>query len=176
MLASFRSMSVVPWILFAQASSMMDYVPSITATQPKPTRAAGEIRDRGGVFGRAAVLRAQEALGEVYRRQRIPVQVETVRSLDGAWIADVAQRRATSAGADRLYILVAGEEREVGIVGARHGPASRLTDQQRETIRRSFLGRSRRVRPASRSSRASGRSVRRSTPPRPTRGRVSAAR
>jgi hypothetical protein len=35
MMAAFGSLSVVPWILFAQASSMMDYVPSITATQPK---------------------------------------------------------------------------------------------------------------------------------------------
>ena len=38
MLASFGSLSVVPWILFAQASSMMDYVPSMTATQPQETR------------------------------------------------------------------------------------------------------------------------------------------
>ena len=44
------------------------------------------------------------------------------------------------AGADQLYVLVAGREQEVGVIAARHGPASRLTDQQRESIRRAFLG------------------------------------
>ena len=66
--------------------------------------------------------------------------IETIKSLDGAWIADVAQRRGRMAGADQLYILVAGSERDVGVIAARHGPASRLTDQQRESIRRAFLG------------------------------------
>jgi uncharacterized protein len=37
-------------------------------------------------------------------------------------------------------VLVAGREQEVGVIAARHGPASRLTDQQREGIRRAFLG------------------------------------
>jgi hypothetical protein len=40
----------------------------------------------------------------------------------------------------QLYILVAGDERDVGVVAARLGPATRLTDQQRETIRAAFLG------------------------------------
>ena len=92
------------------------------------------------VFGRGAERRAREALGRIHRQHRTPVLIETIKSLDGAWIADVARRRARMARAEQLYILVAGSERDVGVIAARHGPASRLTDQQRETIRRAFLG------------------------------------
>jgi uncharacterized membrane protein YgcG len=136
---SFGSLSVVPWILFAQMSWDMSAVPVITAAPP-PTEVAAEVRDRGEVFSRAAERRAQEALRRIHRDYRIPVSIETIKSLDGAWIADVAGRRARAADADQLYILVAGSERDVGVIAARHGPASHLTDQQRETIRRAFLG------------------------------------
>jgi uncharacterized membrane protein YgcG len=139
MWASFGSLSVVPWILFAQSSWNMDAVPVITAAQPS-SEVTVEVRDRAGVFGRGAERRAGEALRRIHRDHRIPVLIETIESLDGAWIADVAQRRGRMAGPDRLYILVAGSERDVGVIAARHGPASRLTDQQRESIRRAFLG------------------------------------
>ena len=139
MWASFGSLSVVPWILFAQSSWNMDAVPVITAAQPS-SEVTVEVRDRAGVFGRGAERRAREALRRVHREHRIPVLIETIKSLDGAWIADVAQRRGRMAGAEQLYILVAGSERDVGVIAARHGPASRLTDQQRESIRRAFLG------------------------------------
>ena len=139
MWASFGSLSVVPWILFAQSSWNMDAVPVITAAQPS-SEVTVEVRDRAEVFGRGAERRAREALRRVHRDHRIPVLIETIKSLDGAWIADVAERRARVAGAEQLYILVAGSERDVGVIAARHGPASRLTDQQRETIRRAFLG------------------------------------
>jgi uncharacterized membrane protein YgcG len=139
MWTQFGSLSVVPWILFAQTTWDMSEVPLITAAQPTSDVTA-EVRDRGGMFSPGAERRAREALRRVHRRHRIPVLVETIRSLDGAWIADIAQRRARAAGPDRLYILIAGDERDVGVIGALHGPASRLTDGQRETIRRSFLG------------------------------------
>src|SRR3954447_3686397 len=139
MLVSFGSLSVVPWILFAQSSWNMDAVPVITAAQPPP-EVTVDVRDRAGVFGRGAERRAGEVLQRVYREHRFPVLVETVESLEGAWIADVAQQRSRLAGADQLYVLVAGREQEVGVITARHGPASRLTDQQRESIRRAFLG------------------------------------
>jgi hypothetical protein len=69
-----------------------------------------------------------------------PVHLETVKSLQGAWIADVAGQRARAAAPEQLDILLAGGERDVGLIPARHGPASRLTNQDRESIRRAFLG------------------------------------
>src|SRR3954447_14683888 len=139
MWASFGSLSVVPWILFAQMSWSMDAVPVITAPQPSP-EAAVEVQDRTQVFSRGATRRALEDLGQVHRQHGTPVLIETINSLDGAWIADVAQRRARMARAEQLYILVVGSERGVGVIAARHGPSSRLTDRQREAIRRAFLG------------------------------------
>jgi uncharacterized membrane protein YgcG len=138
MWASFGSLSVVPWILFAQMSWSMDAVPVITAPQPSH-EATAEVQDRAGVFGRGAARQAREELDRVHRRHRAPVLVESIKSLDGARIADVAQRRARMARAEQLYVLVIESERDVGVIAARHGPSSRLTDQQREIIRRAFL-------------------------------------
>jgi uncharacterized membrane protein YgcG len=139
MWASFGSLSVVPWILFAQSSWNMDAVPVITAAQPS-SEVTVEVRDRAEVFGRGAERRAREVLQRVHREHRFPVLVETVESLEGAWIADVARQRGRLAGADQFYVLVAGREQEVGVIAARRGPGSRLTDQQREGVRRAFLG------------------------------------
>jgi uncharacterized membrane protein YgcG len=138
MWASFGSLSIVPWILFAQMSPNMSAVPAITAAQPA-SEAAVEIRDRTEVFGNEAKRRAREALWRIHRKHRTPVYIETVKSLDGAWIADVARQRARIGKTEQLYILVAAGERDVGVIEARYGLASRLTDQERETIRRAFL-------------------------------------
>src|SRR6478609_6760547 len=124
MWASFGSLSVVPWILFAQSSWSMDAVPAFTAAQPSSVVTA-EVRDRAGVFDRGAERQARDVLQRIHREHRFPVLVETVESLEGAWIADVAQQRSRLAGAGHFYVLVAGREQEVGVIAARHGPASR---------------------------------------------------
>ena len=139
MWAQFGSLSVVPWMLLAQMSGGLDAVPAITAAQPT-SGVTAEVRDRGGMFSRGAERQAHAALRRVQRDHRVPILVETIESLEGAWVADVAGRRARAADPEQLYILVAGSERDVGVIAARHGPASRLSDQQRETIRRAFLG------------------------------------
>ena len=139
MWASFGSLSVLPWILFAQSSWNMDAVPVITAAQPS-SESTVAVRDPGEVFSLGAERRAREALARVYRVHGTPVAIESVKSLDGAWIADVARRRGRMARPQQLYVLVAADERDVGVIAARLGPATRLTDQQRETIRVAFLG------------------------------------
>src|SRR3954454_11314998 len=105
MLALFGSLSVVPWILFAQMSWSMDAVPVITAPPPSH-EATTEVRDHAGVFSRGAGRRAGEELGRIHHRHSAPILIETIESLDGAWVADVARRRARMAGAGQLYILV----------------------------------------------------------------------
>src|SRR4051794_34233399 len=91
MLASFGSLSVPAWILFAQMTWDMSAVPVTTAAQPS-SGAAVEVRDGGGVFSNNAQRLAREILGRVHRQHRTPIRIETVKSLDGAWIADVAGR------------------------------------------------------------------------------------
>src|SRR5689334_8308316 len=119
MFASFGSLTVVPWILFAQMSWSMDAVPVITAPPPSH-EATVEVRDHAGVFSRGAGRRARYDLGRIHHQHAAPVLIETIESLDGAWIADVARRRARMAGAGQVYILVAGNERDVGVIAARH--------------------------------------------------------
>src|SRR3954452_23775517 len=111
MWASFGSLSVVPWILFAQSSWNMDAVPVITAAQPS-IEVMVEVRDRAGVFGSNAERQAREVLQRVHREHRFPVLIETVESLEGASISAIAQQRGRLAGADRFYVLVAGREQE----------------------------------------------------------------
>jgi uncharacterized membrane protein YgcG len=138
MWASFGSLSVVSWLLLAQMSPDMSAVPVITAAQP-PSKVMVEVRDRAEVFSSGAERRAKEALWRIHRKHRAAVRIETIESLDGAWIADVAGQRARMAEAEQLYVLVAGGERDVGVIAARQGPASHLTDQERGSIRRAFL-------------------------------------
>jgi uncharacterized membrane protein YgcG len=139
MWVSFGSLPVVTWVLLAQSSWTMETVTVVNAAT-RSSEVTVDVRDRADLFGQGAKRRAREALQRIHREHRIPVRIETVESLDGAWIADIARRRGGMAGADQLYILVAGSERDVGVIAARRGPASRLTEQQREGIRRAFLG------------------------------------
>lgn len=140
MLAAFSSLVVFPWLLLARLDWWnMDAVPTMTAA-PSVSAVTVEVRDRAGMFDPAALQHAQDIFGRIHRERGVPVLVETIESLDGVWIADVARRRDELAGPDRLYILVAERERKVGVIAATSGPASRLTDQQRESIRQAFLG------------------------------------
>lgn len=139
MWGSFVSRFLVPWILIAQGPSMMDYVPVISGPPP-PAEARAEVRDAAEVFGSHASRQAQEDLSRIHREYHVPVRIETVKTLDGARVADVARRRARSVETRQLYILVARDERDVGVVAAREGPASRLSDQQQEQIGQAFLG------------------------------------
>src|SRR4051794_28641921 len=94
MMATFGRLTLAPWILFLQMSWTMDAVPVITSAPSAGAEAAVTIRDGGDVFGREAERRALAALRQVHRRHGTSVSIETVRSLDGARIADVAKRRA----------------------------------------------------------------------------------
>lgn len=135
---SFASQLVVPWILFAQGPSMMDYVPVVSGAPP-PAEAGAGVHDSADIFGSQASRQARKDLGRIHRESLVPVRIETVHSLDGARVAKVAGRRARSIEARQLSILMARDERDVEVVAARRGPASRLGDQQREQIRRAFL-------------------------------------
>src|SRR3954462_14728019 len=104
MWASFANQLVVPLILLAQGSSMMDYVPVISGAPP-PAEAHAPVRDTADMFVIAALKQAQEDLSRIRREYLVPVRIETVMSLDGAWIADVAWRRARSVQSGQLYIL-----------------------------------------------------------------------
>ena len=97
------------------------------------SRPRRDLRPRGGAMGR-------EALGRVYRQHEVPALIETVETLDGAWIADVARRQGRMAGPRQLYILVAEAERDVGVISARFGPASRLYGSAARDDPTRFLG------------------------------------
>jgi uncharacterized membrane protein YgcG len=137
MWGTFGSLAV-PWILFAQMSRDMSYVPVITATPP--SKVVAEVRDRGGVFSRDAERWARGALQQIRREHRIPILIETIDSLDGEAIDDAARRRARWIGAGGIYILVAGRERGAAVVVTRRGANGHTSDRGQAAIREAFLG------------------------------------
>jgi uncharacterized membrane protein YgcG len=136
---SLGSLSVVPWLLFAQMSWDMSAVPAITATPPS-SRVVAEILDRGGVFSHGAERRARKALRQMWRDHPIPVLIETIDSLGKEAIDNAARRRAGWVGTVGIYILVAGRERDVAVVLGRHKTDGRPSDADRAAIREVFLG------------------------------------
>jgi uncharacterized membrane protein YgcG len=139
MFASFNNVFSVTCLLFSQMFGSMDVVRVATETHPASGHAM-EIADPADVFSRGAEFGALEELQRTHRTHRTSVRIETIMSLDGAWIADVAAQRSRMGRSDQLYILVAEGEHDVGVIAAGKGPTSRLTDQDREVIRRAFLG------------------------------------
>ena len=140
MWASFGSLSVVPWILFAQI--VLEH--GCRAGHHRGTARHPRSRWKSETAPKcSAAVRSDEhgrrCSGSIAHTAPRSSSRRSSHST-GHGSPTSPRRRARMAGAEQLYILVAGGERDVGVIAARHGPASRLTDQQRESIRRAFLG------------------------------------
>ena len=127
MWAAYGSLSVVPWMLFAQASWTTDAVPLITPAQPE-VFVSGAVHDHGRLFSDDAKRRSHVALRRIQRDHRVPVVIETFGSLEGRAIDDVARRRPRPLSDDGIYILLVGEERDVAVRLFRDESDGRRTD------------------------------------------------
>src|SRR5262245_19965278 len=76
---------------------------------------ASAIRDRAAMFDQATVLRAEAVLNRTERETRIPVAIETVDSLNGANIDQVALAHAKRWGEPGLFVLVARREAKIEV-------------------------------------------------------------
>jgi hypothetical protein len=132
------SLSVVPWILFAQASWTTDAVPLITPAQPE-VFVSGAVHDHGRLFSDDAERRSHVALRRIQRDHRVPVVIETFGSLEGRAIGDVARRRPRPLSDDGIYILMVGEGRDVAVRFFRDESGGRRTDAEQAAIREAFL-------------------------------------
>ena len=81
-----------------QSPPEMDHVPS-------------DVRDTAGMFSADAVRAARDALAKIERTIGVPVLIETIETLKGETIDEVAIRLARRSGAQGVFILIAPRSR-----------------------------------------------------------------
>ncbi|HEX8201133.1 MAG TPA: TPM domain-containing protein, partial [Isosphaeraceae bacterium] len=112
-------------------------VPLATLTLLSPARAS-EIRDTAGLFDPGAVRRAQAELERIERQFRVPVTIETIPSLDGRNVNDVAVLRDRQLGNRGLYILMAQQEHRISNVLIPGSLKARLSEPRLLAVRDAF--------------------------------------
>src|SRR5437762_757931 len=85
---------------------------------------ASEIHDRAGMFSTEAIKKAETELDRIERQYSVPVTIETVKSLNGDLIADVATRHAEKDNAKGLYVVIARSEGKIFCEPSKHFKAA----------------------------------------------------
>ena len=112
--------------------------------KPAPATPAGsgssEIRDTAGMFGRDAVREALARLVTLERTYRVPTTIETIESLRGEPIDEVAQRMAKRLGPQGkgVYILMAKDDHRLEVLVSREYSALNVR-AKKFAIRDAFL-------------------------------------
>ena len=112
-------------------------IPLALAATAGPANAA-TVRDRAGLFTPDAVQKAQAELDRVEGKYQIPVTVETIDSLEGENISDVARRHARESGKSGLFILIAKKEARIDVLSSQ-SYAHALNGTRKEAIRSAFV-------------------------------------
>ncbi|WP_020465809.1 TPM domain-containing protein [Singulisphaera acidiphila] len=113
-------------------------VPVIAAASPS-YEVPPEINDQAAVFNNSVKRGSRKVLRAIRYAHRVPILVETVKSLEGERIDDAARRYARPLGRDGLYILVAHQDRDVAVFLGLNKAHGLLTDPDRASIREAFL-------------------------------------
>jgi uncharacterized membrane protein YgcG len=71
---------------------------------------AGTVHDNAGMFSKEAVAKANAELSRIERDLQLNATIETIPSLDGEDIRDVAPRQAERFGESGLFVLIAKKE------------------------------------------------------------------
>jgi uncharacterized protein GlcG (DUF336 family) len=102
--------------------------------------AASDVRDPVGMFDPDAVRRAREALRQIEKAHGLPILIETIESLRGQQVGEVAERRREQENPRGIYILMAQKEHRLSPVLVPDRFAARLPEARREAVREAFLG------------------------------------
>jgi hypothetical protein len=98
---------------------------------------ASGVHDEAGFFSKSAVAKADGELSQIQAKLGLDTKIETIESLDGDRVQDVAVRHARRAGGDGIFILIAKKETKFWMIISR---AYRATLLSREpAIAKAFL-------------------------------------
>ena len=108
-----------------QSPPEMDHVPS-------------DVRDTAGMFSADAVRAARDALAKIERTIGVPVLIETIETLKGETIDEVATRLARRSGAQGVFILIARKESKIEVLASRRYTEA-LPRPARTKVRSAFI-------------------------------------
>lgn len=99
---------------------------------------ASSVRDRAGMFSPSAARKAEEQLNRIERVNRIPTTIETIESLDGQALLEVARREAERSRTEGLFILIPRKEHKIEVLSSRAYRNS-MNIERLNTIREAFI-------------------------------------
>jgi uncharacterized membrane protein YgcG len=76
---------------------------------------AAEIRDKASLFSPEAVKKAEADLERMEREYSVPIQIETIDSLEGQKIDDATPEHARAASAKGIFILIAKNDHKIEV-------------------------------------------------------------
>ncbi len=102
----------------------------------RPAESGSAVNDEGAMFGPEAVRIATDLLR---REGRVPVVVETVKSIKDFGIGDLAKRRHEEKYPGSVYVLMASTEHKISEILVPQNLADRVSDTDRQAVREAFL-------------------------------------
>ena len=105
---------------------------------PEMNHVPSDVRDTAGMFSADAVRAARDALGKIERTIGVPVLIETVETLNGETIDEVAARLARRSGAQGVFILIARKETKIEVLASRRYSEA-LPRPARDRVRSVFI-------------------------------------
>ncbi len=105
---------------------------------PEMNHVPSDVRDTTGMFSADAVRAAREALEKTERTIGVPVLIETVETLKGETIDEVATRLARRSGAQGVFILIARKETKIEVLASRRYTEA-LPRPTRTKVRAAFI-------------------------------------
>ncbi len=107
-------------------------------TLPELNHVPSDVRDTAGMFSADAVRATRDALEKIERTTGVPVLLETVETLKGETIDEVATRLARRSGAQGVFILIARKETKIEVLASRRYTEA-LPRPARTKVRSAFI-------------------------------------
>ncbi len=92
-------------------------IPLLLAATAAP--ALGDVRDKAGLFSPDAIKKGNEELARIERETKIPITIETTRSLEGTPIGQAIGQHAQRDGVRGLFVLIAKAEHGIDAASSR---------------------------------------------------------
>ncbi|MGZ3488773.1 MAG: heme-binding protein [Isosphaeraceae bacterium] len=105
---------------------------------PEMGHVPSDVRDTAGMFSADAVRAARDALAKIERTIGVPVLIETIETLKGETIDEVAIRLARRSGAQGVFILIARKESKIEVLASRRYTEA-LPRLARTKVRSAFI-------------------------------------
>jgi glc operon protein GlcG len=105
---------------------------------PELTVVPSDVRDNAHIFSSDSVRAARESLEQIEKSTGVPILIETIESLSGETVDEVATRLARRSGTQGVFILVARKESKIEVLASRRYSEA-LPRSARANVRAAFV-------------------------------------